>query len=53
VRWAWTTHAETGQRVAQLRRQRPELAVVRLTSRSAVDRWVSGPLHDVALRPQP
>lgn len=53
VRWAWTTHAKSAQRVAELRRQRPDLVVVRLTSRSAVDRWVAGPLHDVARPPRP
>jgi adenylate kinase family enzyme len=48
VRWAWSTHARYAGRVRALREQRPELAVVRLTSRSAVDRWVAGPLHDAA-----
>ena len=48
VRWAWSTDGKTGPRVAALQAERPELDVVRLPSRSAVERWVSGPLQDVA-----
>jgi adenylate kinase family enzyme len=48
VRWAWTTHGRTGPRVAQARRKRPELTVVRLRSRSDVRRWLDGPLAAVA-----
>jgi adenylate kinase family enzyme len=49
VRWAWTTHARTAERVAALQAQRPELVVVRLRSRRAVEEWVGGPLGRVAL----
>ena len=49
VRRAWSTHARYAGRIGALREQRPELAVVRLTSRSAVERWVAGPLHDAAV----
>lgn len=50
VRWAWSSHAETGPRVSALRARRPDLAVVRLTTRAGVEDWVSGPLHEAALR---
>jgi adenylate kinase family enzyme len=50
VRWAWSTHSTTGRRVQDLRRRRPDLLVVRLRSRSAVEAWVSGPLRDAASR---
>jgi adenylate kinase family enzyme len=48
VRWAWTTHARVAERVTALRAQRPDLTVVRLTSRRAVDQWVQGPLAGCA-----
>jgi len=48
VRWAWSTHARTAERVAALADQRPELPVVRSTSRSDVDAWLTGPLAQVA-----
>jgi adenylate kinase family enzyme len=44
VRWAWQTQPEMAERIASLRAQRPELVVVRLPSRRAVDAWVAGPL---------
>jgi adenylate kinase family enzyme len=50
VRWAWSTHHLTGQRIAEARRRRPELVVVRLTSRRTVRRWVQGPLRAAAGR---
>ena len=50
VRWAWSTHAGTAQHVAALRARRPELDVVRLPDRSALERWVTGPLRDAAGR---
>lgn len=53
VRWAWSTHSKTAQRVAALREQRAELDVVRLTTRSEVERWVRGPLCEVAARCRP
>jgi adenylate kinase family enzyme len=45
LRWAWATHSRTAPRVEALRELRPELTVVRLRSRSQVDRWVCGPLR--------
>lgn len=50
VRWAWSTHPKTATRVTALRTQRPDLIVVRLTTRSAVESWVTGPLRDAADR---
>jgi uncharacterized protein (DUF2267 family) len=48
VRWAWTTHHKTGPRLAALRSQRPDLVIVRLRNRSAVNRWLRGPLRRAA-----
>ena len=50
VRWAWSTHDTTGERVAGLLEQRPDLNVVRLPTRLAVQRWLAGPLREVATR---
>lgn len=44
VRWAWRTHEETAGRIGWLLASYPGLPVVRLTSRAAVERWVTGPL---------
>jgi adenylate kinase family enzyme len=51
VRWAWNTHHETATRMAELLRRRPDLAVVRLRSRTEVTRWLDGPLGRSALVP--
>ena len=48
VRWAWRTHERTGTRVTAAGAARPELAVVRLTSRAQVARWTEGPLRQSA-----
>ena len=45
VRWAWTTHDKTATRVAALLEERPELVVIRLISRSDIERWLAGPLQ--------
>jgi len=45
VRWAWSGHYKSPLRVAALRERRPELPVVRLRSRAAVNRWCAGPLR--------
>jgi Mg-chelatase subunit ChlI len=45
---AWSTHPRTSERVAALRALRPELVVVRLPGRRAVDQWVDGPLARAA-----
>jgi hypothetical protein len=48
VRWAWTTHDKTATRVAALLQKRQDLVVIRLTSRSDVERWLAGPLQRTA-----
>ena len=48
VRWAWSTHHKSAARVAALRSQRPELPIVQLSSHSAADLWLAGPLCDAA-----
>lgn len=45
VRWAWNTHHKTALRVAALQERLPELTIVRLTGRTAVERWLAGPLR--------
>ncbi|WP_072807498.1 AAA family ATPase [Rhodococcoides yunnanense] len=42
VRFAWTSHRGTTERIAQLAERLPELPIVRLRSRRAIDRWVAG-----------
>lgn len=52
VRWAWTTHAKSAQRVAALAEQRPDLMIVRLQSWREVQHWLRGAVHDaVAAEP--
>jgi adenylate kinase family enzyme len=41
VRWAWSTHAQHGQRIAEVRRRHPDLTVVQLRSHSDADRWLA------------
>jgi adenylate kinase family enzyme len=53
VRWAWSTHRQNAERVAALVDQRPDLAVVRLVDRAAVEAWVAGPLAEAAVRCDP
>ena len=48
VRWAWRTHARTGERVMAACARRPELVVVRLTAPAQVAVWVEGPLRSSA-----
>ena len=43
VRWAWRTHRPTAERVRALVAERPELVVVRLTSRRETGDWLAGP----------
>lgn len=45
VRWAWSAHAKTTQRIAALQAQHPELTIVRLRNHRAVQRWVVGALR--------
>jgi len=53
VRWAWSTHRHNAERVAALMEQRPDLTVVRLANRAAVEAWVAGPLAEAAVRCDP
>jgi adenylate kinase family enzyme len=47
IRWAWRTHGEPGQRVADLLGRRGhEVVVVRLRGRRQVNRWVSRNLRN-------
>lgn len=48
VRWAWSTHHASALRVAVLHTERPELVIVRLRSRAAVERWIEDRLGPVA-----
>lgn len=45
LRWAWAAHPRTGPRVLALAARRPDLVVVRLTSRADVRRWERGPVR--------
>ena len=48
VRWAWRMHAPDRIRLAAVADARPDLPVVRLTSRTEAARWVAGPLRGAA-----
>jgi adenylate kinase family enzyme len=48
IRWAWSTHHKTATRVDALLEKHPNLVVVRLTSRSDVERWLAGLLQRTA-----
>ena len=50
VRWAWSTHHLTAQRVIALHQQQPDLTIVRLRSLRAARSWLSGPLQRAAAR---
>ena len=45
VRWAWSTHHKSAQRIAAVQQQRPHLVIVHLRDRHAVEQWVHGPLR--------
>lgn len=52
VRWAWSTHHQTPQRVRALLEERPRLTVVRLRSHAEEFHWSQGPLsHPPNVRP--
>jgi adenylate kinase family enzyme len=53
VRWAWRNHEHGRAQVLALQHEQPELVVVRLRSPEEVERWLSGPLRDVAGRSAP
>lgn len=42
VRWAWRTHGRNGERLAEIRRARPDLPVVLLRTPTQVRRWLGG-----------
>jgi adenylate kinase family enzyme len=48
VRWAWRRHAPDRARLGAINTGRPDLAVVRLTTRAGVSAWVAGPLREAA-----
>jgi len=48
VRWAWRMYAPDRVRFAAVADARPDLPVVRLTSRTEAARWVAGPLRGAA-----
>ena len=50
VRWAWSSHPQNRIRMFELLQRRPDLDIVRLPTRRAVQRWVSGPLREVVNR---
>ena len=47
IRWAWRTHPEHRQRVAELSDQHPRLPIVRLLTPAQVNTWLAGPLRRV------
>lgn len=51
VRWAWSTHHKSAQRIADLQQQRPDLIIVCLRDRRGVEQWVNGPLRSAATLP--
>ena len=51
VRWAWRTHPQTGRRVRELSRQRPDLPIVRRRSRRQARAGLAGPLRRAAVVP--
>jgi adenylate kinase family enzyme len=51
VRWAWTTHAPTRERVLRLQQTRPDLVVVRLQTHRQADAWLAGPLPGTTGQP--
>lgn len=50
VRWAWTTHGKSAQRIEALREQRPDLDIVRLQNGHEVKLWLDGAVRDTAAR---
>lgn len=51
VRWAWSTHHKSALRVAELRKQRPELTVIGLHSHAMARQWLAGSLRLATYRP--
>jgi adenylate kinase family enzyme len=42
IRWAWKQHGRTTEKVLAVHERRPELPIVRLRSRTEVERWFTG-----------
>jgi adenylate kinase family enzyme len=53
VRWAWSTHHKSALRVAALQQRRPDLVIVRLDNRAAIERWLAGSLQAAAAEQPP
>ena len=51
VRWAWSTHHKSAERIAAVQQRRPDLVIVRLHDQDAVEQWVDGPLRHAATLP--
>lgn len=45
VRWAWATHHKSAARIATVQAERPDLPIVRLTTRDAINSWLAGPVR--------
>lgn len=41
IRWGWTSHPRTAQRIAVVLRERPDLPIVRLRSAAEVSQWLT------------
>jgi adenylate kinase family enzyme len=52
VRWAWRTHPDTAARIEAVRRQHPDLSVVRLRSHAEASRWLHGPVRQAGHAPE-
>lgn len=52
LRWAWAVHPRTRIKVLAAAEQRPELPIVRLSSRAEVEQWCHGPLAACARQPE-
>lgn len=51
VRWAWTTHHKSAQRIAALQERCPDLVIVRLRDRYEVEQWINGSLGSASTMP--
>jgi adenylate kinase family enzyme len=45
VRWAWSSHHKTAERIVELQERRPDLVIVRLRDQHGVEQWINGPLR--------
>lgn len=51
VRWAWSTHHKSAQRVTAVQQERPDLVIVRLRDQDDVEQWINGPLRHASTHP--